>query len=492
MVLLITQNVTAPCGFLPARSGTASPLFREFEIAFNAQSTLESLIRLALSLSLNINRDIIMSTSASLLESFLGGLEASLSVLLTLAYGVAAARFGLISETAMKDVSRLCNKLFLPAILIVNVGSQLRMENLDKYWPVLVWALFYILASILIGYVTVKVFKVPAWVTIASAFNNTTSLPLLLVQALVSTNILKPLLTGDETTNTAVERAISYFLICSVIKNVLVIGLGSKLLNAGKPKDEQKDQPQDGDQRQAGNQDSEEEGRQATENTSLLPVAASGRMYTWNHEVHDAMDREFDKLPPMAKSTVSIAAALINPASISAMIAMIIGLTPFLHRLFFNSFEDGGYLKPWLTVSIQNIGNLFTALQMFVVGGLLNVSLEKKGEGNNKLSKSAVAVTFFIRFILWAAIGIPLIYFLASRTTILSDDPILWFTMMLMPIGPPAMILSTTLEVSGADEKDQISVAKVLTFFYGVTPVICIAVVAALKAAEAAKEIRGL
>lgn len=35
--------------------------------------------------------------------------------------------------------------------------------------------------------------------------------------------------------------------------------------------------------------------------------------------------------------------------------------------------------------------------------------------------------------------------------------------MMLMGIGPPAMILSTTLEVAGADEEDQISVAKVLT-----------------------------
>lgn len=35
--------------------------------------------------------------------------------------------------------------------------------------------------------------------------------------------------------------------------------------------------------------------------------------------------------------------------------------------------------------------------------------------------------------------------------------------MMLMGIGPPAMILSTTLEVAGADEKDQINVAKVLT-----------------------------
>lgn len=78
-----------------------------------------------------------MSTKASLVESFLGGLEASLSVLLTLCYGVIAARLGLIGQSSMKDVSKLCNKLFLPALLIVNVGGQLTLSELNKYWPIL-------------------------------------------------------------------------------------------------------------------------------------------------------------------------------------------------------------------------------------------------------------------------------------------------------------------------------------------------------------------
>ncbi|KAG8856613.1 hypothetical protein FRB96_006373 [Tulasnella sp. 330] len=429
-----------------------------------------------------------MSTYPSLFESFLGGLEASLSVLLTLGYGVAAARFGLISPIAMKDASRLCNKLFLPALLFVNVGSQLTGDNLDKYWPVLFWSLFYMLMSVLIGFTTVKLFKVPAWVTIAAAFNNTNSLPLLLVQALTSTNILQSLLSGDETMEAAIDRAKSYFLICSAIKDVLAISLGSKLLNAGKTVDEQRDQQnqvarmQDGPSLQPGDED-----RQATENSPLLPVAGLGRMYTWNYDV---MNRAYSKLSPAGQATVSVFAALINPASIGAVLAVFIGLTPSLHKVFFSKFEEGGYLRPWLTVSIQNVGNLYTVLQMFVVGGLLNVSLQKTGD--NKLRKSAVAITFFVRFILWGVIGIPLIYYLASRTTLLSDDPILWFAMMIMPIGPPAMLLSTVLEVTGAPERDQIAIAKVLAILYSVTPVICITVVAALKAAEAAKLVRGL
>ncbi|KAG8884986.1 hypothetical protein FRB98_002074 [Tulasnella sp. 332] len=349
-----------------------------------------------------------MSTYASLFESFLGGLEASLSVLLTLGYGVAAARFGLISPVAMKDASRLCNKLFLPALLFVNVGSQLTGDNLDKYWPVLCQSYDSLLLMALTAHYASGLQSVPAWVTIAAAFNNTNSLPLLLVQALTSTNILQSLLSGDETMEAAIDRAKSYFLICSAIKD----------------------------------------------------------------------------------ATVSVFAALINPASIGAVLAVFIGLTPSLHKVFFSKFEEGGYLRPWLTVSIQNVGNLYTVLQMFVVGGLLNVSLQKTGD--NKLRKSAVAITFFVRFILWGVIGIPLIYYLASRTTLLSDDPILWFAMMIMPIGPPAMLLSTVLEVTGAPERDQIAIAKVLAILYSVTPVICITVVAALKAAEAAKLVRGL
>jgi len=214
-------------------------------------------------------------------------------------------------------------------------------------------------------------------------------------------------------------------------------------------------------------------------------------LYTVNHSVHKFAGYEFSRLPQPLRLIVSILGSLVNPASIGAVVALIIGLVPFLHRAFFSDFEQGGWLKPWLTTSLQNVGGLFTALQMFVVGSLLNASVIGKHE-SAPLSKRALGVTFFIRFILWSVIGIPLIYLLASRTTLLSDDPILWFAMMLMPIGPPAMILSTTLEVAGADEKDQTSVAKVLMVFYGVTPVICFVVVGALKAAEAAKTARGL
>lgn len=67
--------------------------------------------------------------SSELLEPFLGALQASFAVILTIAVGVLAAQFNLLSEPASKEISKFCVRLCLPALLIVNVGSQLKLET---------------------------------------------------------------------------------------------------------------------------------------------------------------------------------------------------------------------------------------------------------------------------------------------------------------------------------------------------------------------------
>ena len=59
--------------------------------------------------------------------------------------------------------------------------------------------------------------------------------------------------------------------------------------------------------------------------------------------------------------------------------------------------------------------------------------------------------------------SIPIIYALATRTTLLGDDPILWFAMMLMPCGPPALKLTALADVAGAEEQERMAIAKFLT-----------------------------
>lgn len=63
-----------------------------------------------------------------ILTPFLAALQASVSVLLTIFIGVIAVQFDLISEPASKEVSKLCTKLFLPALLVTNVGGQLHWD----------------------------------------------------------------------------------------------------------------------------------------------------------------------------------------------------------------------------------------------------------------------------------------------------------------------------------------------------------------------------
>jgi len=57
-----------------------------------------------------------------------------------------------------------------------------------------------------------------------------------------------------------------------------------------------------------------------------------------------------------------------------------------------------------------------------------------------------------------ASIGIT--YMLATKK-LLSDDPVLWFSMMLMPCGPPAIILSSLAELQG-NSNTTLQVAKLL------------------------------
>lgn len=69
--------------------------------------------------------------------SFLGALQASVAVLLTMSYGVIAAQFEMLKGNSMKQLSTLCVRMLLPALLLTNVGSQLHSETAYRYVPIL-------------------------------------------------------------------------------------------------------------------------------------------------------------------------------------------------------------------------------------------------------------------------------------------------------------------------------------------------------------------
>lgn len=152
-------------------------------------------------------------------------------------------------------------------------------------------------------------------------------------------------------------------------------------------------------------------------------------------------------------------------AILCTIVGTVLGLVPSLHRAFFFDEEDGGIFNAWLTASIRNIGELFTALQIFMVGCKLGITFERiVAEGNSgRIPVKAITTVFVVRLVVWPVLSISLIYGLAKRTQLLGDDPILWFSMMLMPAGLPALVISGLAELAQASETEKMAIAKMLT-----------------------------
>jgi hypothetical protein len=75
--------------------------------------------------------------------------------------------------------------------------------------------------------------RLPTWVTPAVAFNNTSSLPLLLLQTLQSTGSLKLITMPGQSESDCMNRAQSYFLVCAVASNTIAYAIGPRMLSHG-------------------------------------------------------------------------------------------------------------------------------------------------------------------------------------------------------------------------------------------------------------------
>ncbi|KAI0851392.1 membrane transport protein-domain-containing protein [Daldinia vernicosa] len=431
-----------------------------------------------------------------LLVSFLGAIQASLLVLLTISYGVIAAQFGLVTTDAAREVSHLCVTVLLPCLLITKLGSQLHLDTVVNYVPIIIWAIIFTVSSIAIGKAAVAFFRLPKWALPAIAFNNTESLPLLLLQSLETTGVLATLVGAGQASD-GIERARTYFLACSVINNTITFSQGAKWITGDQHKQNDSTDPE-GQRVQENGQgyhspvdfENGDDANDPNERTSLLPK----RVVSWERRVRNKLALRFRShfraSPKPVQKTLAAIGTFANPPFIGATIGIIIGLTPPLHRLFFNDMDEGGYFNAVRMNTADLDGELFVSLQVIVVGVELSLSLRrmKEGEEAGTLPLGTVLSITFVRFILWPAISIPLIWVLAAYTGILPNDPMLWWTLMMMPIGPTAMKVLALADISGADQKIRMSIAKFLTLSYIITPIVSFAVVGALEAAKAAKE----
>ena len=435
----------------------------------------------------------VAAAPTGLLESFLAAIQASVSVLLVIFYGGIAAHLKLLNSANSKALSKICVRMFLPALLITKIGSELHAGSAERYGIIVAWAIICHLISFVIGIIAHLGLGMPDWTTVAIMFNNTTSYPLLLVAALDETGILKSLIVTDESTSAAIERAKSYFLVFATISSCLTFAVGPRLIDTEHAPESDHDKEPESDSGNGGDQAGRDEG-EASEETGLLsqlpavqftdpfkrrpsaffPSNRKTSTAQASYESYESFPRRpslirrhhWVKLGPRTKWWLLFISDFFNAPLLGAILGAVIGLTPVLHRAFFNDTQDGGIFTAWLTASFKTIGSLFVPLPVVVAGVSLYNSMRESRDGELERPRLPwVTVTFIlvIRFVIWPAASIGFIYALASKTHILSPDPMLWFALMLMPTGPPAMKLITLVQVSDAEPEDESNIARLLT-----------------------------
>lgn len=102
--------------------------------------------------------------------------------------------------------------------------------------------------------------------------------------------------------------------------------------------------------------------------------------------------------------------------------------------------------------SIHRMASVSHALQLFIL------PRQNQRTGTTRLP---TGVTY--KRLMTYSISISVIYAVAAKTNWLSQDPMLWFCLMLMPTGPPAMKLTALADVNGSRESEKMAIAKFLT-----------------------------
>jgi predicted permease len=374
--------------------------------------------------------------SSGIVQPLLGGIQATVSVIITIGFGVAFSQFGLLDADAASKISKTSVKVLLPCLLINNLGKQLKPETAYEYVPIistylsklivwtiiltlrLVWAIIYNVLSIILGRVLCRIFNLPRWTVPAVAFNNTTSLPLLLIESLQTTGILTPLVGKGEETSDAVTRARTYFLVSAVVSHALTFGLGGSELKGddedgpgdnkkqnghdnGAPRQRYRDDPE----AQEDDENEDEDDSDSAPDTSLLPHAVNHHVHRVNKKTNTVVNRFMEKLPGFLRRAILAVYEFMTPPLVGALIGGVIGFAPPLHKLFFADSNEGGYFNAWLTQSIKNVGQLFVTLQVVVVGVKLAQALrkEKRGENTETLNWLPVTIVAVVRYFIWPA-----------------------------------------------------------------------------------------
>ncbi|EJD41824.1 hypothetical protein AURDEDRAFT_68207 [Auricularia subglabra TFB-10046 SS5] len=359
-------------------------------------------------------------SQSDIAASLLGALQGTASVLLTLFSGYFCAKIGILDKNSTRRVNGLCSKLFLPCLLITQIGSDLTLAKLRKSWIIPVWGLASTLVAHAIGWAGKMAFKLRAWIIVASGRPNSSALPLMLLDSLSKAGVLDTLQGGTSRSKT-LDRAKSLILLNVVVQQCVMFVAGPGILSddAAKQKKRKSHLPTIQDRKNVGllDADSDDEDEQRS---LLAPLDA----------LENVPDLPHWHLPPSLDWLRKLG-IFVNPPIVGALIALCISFVPPLRHTI---FEGSGALNVALGEPLKNPGGLYIALQLFIVGSELAIS--------GAAAKPDVGPTSFalaVRFAIMPALALGGVWIIASQG-FYTDDPLTLFLLVIIPSGPSAMV----------------------------------------------------
>ncbi|KAJ7935570.1 membrane transport protein-domain-containing protein [Mycena leptocephala] len=391
--------------------------------------------------------------SSDLLEGIVSSAKASISVILVLVYGYVLRKLNFISQEGESNISRLGTKFLLPALLFSEIGPLATAHNIRTYWPIIPLSLFFQCVALTVAILS-RMAGMPQYYVPMFIFNNVTSLPLLLINALAATGGLDPLVTADRPLERILKTGRVYILINALVGNLTRFALGPYLMKTHESKAWFKSYHDD------------------TEDENLLQE--SGAIALPNDVQATEPPRIRHKIIGSLKRTKDWIVSAINPPLLGGILAICFGLIPWFHTELFGS----GILSP-ISDSINNVGKLFSALQMLILGAHL---YSKKG---SRVQPLLLAWLFTYRFIMAPALSISVVYYIRTRwPNLIDNDPMLDFVISISNTGPSALTLSAVATMADLPSEVEGQVSRILTFSYAVTPFISFPVTAAMWAVK--------
>ncbi|KAI8581177.1 hypothetical protein K450DRAFT_233456 [Umbelopsis ramanniana AG] len=355
----------------------------------------------------------------------LASIESTSQTLLTIGIGYLSARSGFLNDKSQKGLQKLTINVLTPALLFANVGAQIDLQKLITLWAVPAFYVGYICIGFIIALMAGKICKFDwaacKFVAAGVIFQNTTSLPIALIQSMASTRAIALLMREDDTPSAATSRGISFILIASLLSNLFRYSVGTWLFS-------------DSDRKRTNESDSED--GELLDTTPLLNATPRRR-----------------KIAGMAVSGWHRAREIFNPPLLAAIVALIVGITPPLKHLFFS--QDGVFYSS-LTATIRQLGQACIPMVMITLGA----ELYTLPRDTSSSTKEMVTAIILLKMLVMPILGGAAVLSLRQWVT---DDPMMLFVLILLAASPTAINLMTISQMTRRYESET---ATVLFYSY--------------------------